>query len=271
MESVWRKAAKDTRREMLDTVRYQVLALIVAAIGGLIVAFATPANVSPQKQGIWGVIGALGSTIILIFGMLLWNLFRAPYRQRNELRSELLNVKDGKPTSDMEAIIQQLGKIGNHMEAVANVLVSQNPNRPKTNSRGIGEIIGITETGAGEAAFLVPADGASALGTVYPGSIQTFTGLHIDDSFYFSIPLVGNVVGMVTRVSNDIVEARFRADMTAPHKAITLTFSVDSQTVTSLFIPEGIVGFFGQLNRATIRKSSDVDLEYMGIEIRIAG
>jgi hypothetical protein len=78
---------------MLDTVRYQVLAVLIAVIGGLVIAFATPANVDPRTQAIWGVVGALSSAIVLVLVIFLWNLFRAPYRQRNEV-TERLTVRE---------------------------------------------------------------------------------------------------------------------------------------------------------------------------------
>lgn len=93
MESTWKRAARDTRRDMLDTVKYQVLAVLIAAIGGLVIAFATPANVTPRTQTIWGIVGALGSAVALVMVIFVWNLFRAPYRQRNEA-TQTLTVLD---------------------------------------------------------------------------------------------------------------------------------------------------------------------------------
>lgn len=81
-ESVWCRAIKDTRHQILDTVWYQVLTVFVAAIGGILVAFTVPAIATPRAQAIWGVIGALGTAILLWLIILGVNWFRAPYKQR---------------------------------------------------------------------------------------------------------------------------------------------------------------------------------------------
>ena len=53
------------------------------------IAFATPANVDPRTQAIWGILGALSFGIALVIVIFCWNLFRAPYRQRNEVIEKL--------------------------------------------------------------------------------------------------------------------------------------------------------------------------------------
>ncbi len=89
-ESAWQRACKDTRHAVLSTVRYQVAALIAAAVGGLIVAYVVPATATAQQQGIWGVVGVLGTVVALMLATLLWHWHHAPVRQRDEARALLL-------------------------------------------------------------------------------------------------------------------------------------------------------------------------------------
>ncbi len=94
-ESAWQRATKGTRHAIVDTLRYQVAALIISAVGGIIVAYAIPSTATLQQQEVWGVVGALGTALALMLMTLLWNLFRAPYKQRDEAQQRVHNLEAG--------------------------------------------------------------------------------------------------------------------------------------------------------------------------------
>lgn len=104
-DSTWHKAIEDTERFRKSLKFFLGLEIAGAAMLGLIGGYVgfrlTPDNASPQAVYLYP---AIGTTIGLIFGIvvyitiLFWNWFRAPYRQRNELRLAL--KQQAIPTED---------------------------------------------------------------------------------------------------------------------------------------------------------------------------
>jgi hypothetical protein len=90
------RAVKDTRHQILDTVWYQVATVFVAAIAGVLVAFNVPVIATPRTQSMWGVIGAVGSAIVLWVIIFCVNFIRAPYKQRNDARIVLVKMLEEK-------------------------------------------------------------------------------------------------------------------------------------------------------------------------------
>ena len=279
MESTWAKAVKDTRHLMLDTLRYQVFTVVAAAAGGIIVAFAIPASVSPKMQGIWVIMGALGSALVLIIGVFFLNLFRAPYRQRNKLGIELLNLEADKPRSDMETIGQAMATIGRALVELGKHMSEANQSntiigsirsiQPNISIRSIDKAVGITETVTGKPVYLVPIGDAFSLGTVSQGSKQTFSGLSIHDSpIFISVPGFGHALIRINLIGNDTFEAEFMTYIeTRSLWPFTLTLCIDSQVVVSQCIPARTIGFFTQQSKASISRQGGVARGDVFIEI----
>lgn len=97
MESTWRRALTDTDRFRQSARSFWAFEVVGAAIfgilGGYLGFLLLPAESDRQSQwsypavgGAIGVVGGLTFAFTLIF---IWNLFRAPYRQRDEARQNL--------------------------------------------------------------------------------------------------------------------------------------------------------------------------------------
>ncbi len=96
-DSTWHRAREDTERFRQSPKFFFSVEIAGAAmlglLGGYIGFYLTPNHASPQAVYLYPAIGA---TMGLIFGVvaaystiLFWNWFRAPYRQRDELRIAL--------------------------------------------------------------------------------------------------------------------------------------------------------------------------------------
>ena len=106
-ESTWARAWADTDSFRTHTIWFWGVEVFgagaFAVLGGMIGLWLTPARASNFQQGLYptlgsfiGVITGLPCTFICIY---LWNLFRAPYRQRDELRlysDEVIDIRYGR-------------------------------------------------------------------------------------------------------------------------------------------------------------------------------
>jgi hypothetical protein len=100
-ESVWRRARKDTEGFRNSAKFFWVWeglgAALAGGIGGMIGVWMTPENSDRFRQylypcigGIVGIIAGLGLVFAFIF---IWNLFRAPYRQRDDALELAMQVQ----------------------------------------------------------------------------------------------------------------------------------------------------------------------------------
>lgn len=85
-QSTWRRAAKDTISAQ-RTARFMWGGEgVLAVAGGIWFAQLAPIN-APVVEIIWrSVVGGLGGLAIAVLIIFAWNLFRAPYKQRNKAR-----------------------------------------------------------------------------------------------------------------------------------------------------------------------------------------
>jgi len=91
-ESTWRRAWKDTesfRQTAKSFWAVEVVgAAVFGAVGGTVGAWLTPEHATTLRQGVYTGVGtAIGLVLGLAvaYGLIYgWNLFRAPYRQRDE-------------------------------------------------------------------------------------------------------------------------------------------------------------------------------------------
>ena len=83
-KSVWRRAFRDTCTAQ-KTVRFMWGGEgVLAAAGGAWLTAITPDNASVAELVLRAVLGGLGGLLVAILIIFSWQLFRAPYKQRNE-------------------------------------------------------------------------------------------------------------------------------------------------------------------------------------------
>lgn len=91
-EPTWQRAWEDTESFRQTTKYFWVVEVMGGAVfgvlGGMVGVWLTPANSTAFRQNLYPTVGAavgLVLGLVLVFGLIyLWNLFRAPYRQRND-------------------------------------------------------------------------------------------------------------------------------------------------------------------------------------------
>jgi hypothetical protein len=91
-ESTWQRAWKDTESFRQTPKSFLPLEVVGGAafgvLGGLVGIWLTPTHATTFQQKLYPAVGAFAGVVlgfVLVFGLIyVWNLFRAPYRQRND-------------------------------------------------------------------------------------------------------------------------------------------------------------------------------------------
>jgi len=108
MEQEWettrQRASKDTESFRKSTKSFWLLEIggtaVLTFVGGYVGSLLMPQNPTPSQQYIYpGAGAAIGMIIglVVVFALIyLWNLFRAPYRQRDEARRMVLELQKEK-------------------------------------------------------------------------------------------------------------------------------------------------------------------------------
>lgn len=107
-QTAHQRACQDTesfRKSGLSFWAFEVLgAAVFGVVGALLGFWLTPLNSSVFWRNAWptigGGLGIVAGFIIVFLTIYLWNLFRAPYKQRNEARSLLLAKPVVRPLSN---------------------------------------------------------------------------------------------------------------------------------------------------------------------------
>jgi hypothetical protein len=109
VQSTWSRAWKDTEHFRESVIFFWTLEVVGAAmfgvVGGIVGYWLTPQSASAFRQNVYSGIGAgmgiiIGFVIVFV-SIFAWNLFRAPYRQRDEVSrlyepiAELATIKPG--------------------------------------------------------------------------------------------------------------------------------------------------------------------------------
>jgi hypothetical protein len=108
-QSAPRRAWEDTEYFRKSAASFWTMEIVGAAvlgvIGGSVGFLLTPVNPTPFQQYIYptfgGATGIIGGFILVFCGIFLAKLFRAPYKQRNEARAELLKTAN-RPEAKIE-------------------------------------------------------------------------------------------------------------------------------------------------------------------------
>jgi hypothetical protein len=117
-ESVWRRAWEDTdhfRHSGLFFWGCEVIgAALFAVIGGLLL----PDNPSKIESALYPSVGIISGFILVFLGAYIWNLLKAPFRQRNEARTLLttnpkpINLPNGNELlRAMAEVLQTCGEL----------------------------------------------------------------------------------------------------------------------------------------------------------------
>src|SRR3989304_1241981 len=101
MESSWRRAWEDTERFRHTAGSFWGLEIVGASVLGLGGGYAgflrTPMGTTPTQSFLYPAIGGVVGVIIglmIVFSLIfIWNIFRAPYRQRNEARNMVRQLR----------------------------------------------------------------------------------------------------------------------------------------------------------------------------------
>lgn len=112
-ESMWQRAWKDVEAFRQTPKSFLPVAVVGVAVfgvlGGLIGVWLTPTNATTFRHNLYPAVGAFAGAVlglIIVFGLIyIWNLFRAPYRQR----IEALRLADIKQQYDAIADSLRLG------------------------------------------------------------------------------------------------------------------------------------------------------------------
>jgi hypothetical protein len=145
-ESTPQRAWKDTEHFRQSAGSFWLLEVVGAAIFGIAGAFGgywlVPTNAASQQQFAYPTIGGgIGVIVgfIIAYGLIyLWNLFRAPYRQRDELRSKLSENQNLTPLSNRKELVTAIAdaKIATIELIESEIYLKNNPN-PK----GLGRVM----------------------------------------------------------------------------------------------------------------------------------
>jgi membrane protein implicated in regulation of membrane protease activity len=111
-ETAPQRAWKDTKNWVLSSFIAWLLASIITLGSGALAAIFIPTNASLVRQSIYGAIGGLVALVLFLIISYLTFLLVAPYRQRNEARSELAKIEGG--GDEVSRVIKQLSELQMH-------------------------------------------------------------------------------------------------------------------------------------------------------------
>ena len=109
-ESMRSRAWRDAER-VVHTLRWLLATLVLDAIVGVICAEAVVTATRPSvRYGLVTAIGLVGGTILSLGLVLLFQLIRAPFRQRTEAREEVQRLR-GQATGAQATVAALLGRV----------------------------------------------------------------------------------------------------------------------------------------------------------------
>ena len=116
--TVFHRAWRDTTSWLFTSPIAWIFAAIIQLVCAILATHFISVNANLGDKAIYGTISVSAGLILFLVLTYLIQLIVVPYRQRNELRRELLNIKTNKSTSDNESIPQKLEKISVAMVSI---------------------------------------------------------------------------------------------------------------------------------------------------------
>jgi hypothetical protein len=89
-QSAPRRAWGDSREWLLNHIIAWFLAFFLPGGGTMLTTWLIPSNIDTRTAALYGFLAGLAGLLLLLIGTYIWNLFRAPYRQRNEVRKQVI-------------------------------------------------------------------------------------------------------------------------------------------------------------------------------------
>jgi hypothetical protein len=124
-ETLWSRARRDSNKWLLDHIVAWVLAFILPGVGTMLTAWLVPPNVDLRIDALLGFLGGVTGLGLLFAATYIWNLFRTPYRQRNEswsLNNELNQKMRELTTPRLELESEPIGEVNSDNNTVWNHL-----------------------------------------------------------------------------------------------------------------------------------------------------
>lgn len=278
-ESSWSKAWTDTetcRHTTFFVLNERIIVLITGFCGTYIGILQTLTFTKPtfSQQYLYApagsVLGAIVGLLMLNIGIYLWNVFKAPYRQRNQLSDkikqlerEISAIQIGKPTSVKEVFIQGFEKTYQGIEQISNQI--EKLSKPQSNEIAIEEKArGITQTAEGQFSYTVPIENASSinLGYIHKASQQTITGLVVSANCpeIFPITDLGYVMTKINLLNKKTFEVILMTYIEKPSNLpFSFTFSLGSKVCVTQKIPARIRGLFKEKSESFILNEKDLE------------
>lgn len=107
-ESAWQRARQDTISAQKKPSFMWGGEGVFAVAGGTWLAQIAPAGASIVEMILRSVIGGLGGLLAAVLVIFAWNLYRAPYKQRNESRNTLRDMQKPKPISNKGDLLRAI-------------------------------------------------------------------------------------------------------------------------------------------------------------------
>jgi hypothetical protein len=105
------RAKQDTDTWLLNHIVAWFLAFLLPGGGTMVATFFIPPNADIRIAALYGFLGGLAGLLLLVVGVYVWNLIRAPYKQRNEARALLLGKSKSVPLQNKTELIRAIGRI----------------------------------------------------------------------------------------------------------------------------------------------------------------
>lgn len=105
-----KRAWEDSKKWLFNNVFPWVLAFALPGVGTMLATWLIPLDSPLTLSALYGSLGGLAGLLLLFGGTYAWNLFRAPYRQRDEARKALAAIpgiaKSSPLTPEPELVVQ---------------------------------------------------------------------------------------------------------------------------------------------------------------------
>ncbi len=92
-ESSWAKAKRDSREWLVSHIIPWILTYILSGGGTVLITLLLPPDINGWMLTLYGFVGGFCGLCLLGIGTLVCNIFRAPYKQRNEARIRVLELE----------------------------------------------------------------------------------------------------------------------------------------------------------------------------------